>query len=333
MKKIFYDYSKVLSYSKALLYFILGERGVGKTYGAIKFCINKFKKRNKKFIYLRRYKTELKESVPHFFDAINANHEFNNKLYSKDNKFYCDDKVCGYAIPLSTAIILKSTSFADVDTIIFDEFIIDKGTYHYLSNEVEQMLDIIETIGRLRDIKVIFLGNAITISNPYFTYFNLTLPYNKDIKTFKHGLIVVNYIKNEEYRKVKRQTKFGMLIKDTNYGKYAIDNEFLRDNKTFIEKRSKASKLIMVLKFNDNFYGVWRDANKEYLYISKDYNPNFRYIYTFDSASHDYFTILTRFKTNSFLSTIMAHYKLALLRFDNQKIKNTFMKFIDKYLY
>ena len=216
---------------------------------------------------------------------------------------------------------------------IFDEFIIDKGTYHYLSNEVEQMLDIIETIGRLRDIKVIFLGNAITISNPYFTYFNLTLPYNKDIKTFKHGLIVVNYIKNEEYRKVKRQTKFGMLIKDTNYGKYAIDNEFLRDNKTFIEKRSKTSKLIMVLKFNDNFYGVWRDVNKEYLYISKDYNPNFRYIYTFDSASHDYFTILTRFKTNSFLSTIMAHYKLALLRFDNQKIKNTFMKFIDKYLY
>ena len=200
---MYYDYQKVLSYN-ALLSFIIGERGVGKTYGAKKFCIKNYINKNDEFVYLRRYKTELKSSVPKFFDDLKTNNEFkDHKLTVKNNNFYCDGKICGYALPLSTANILKSTSYSKVKTIIFDEFIIDKGCYHYLQNEVTQLLDIIETIGRLRDIRVIFLGNAISITNPYFTYFDLSLPYKSDIKTFKDGLIVVNYIKNEEYRAVK----------------------------------------------------------------------------------------------------------------------------------
>ena len=85
--------------------------------------------------------------------------------------------ICGFVLPLSVANILKSTSFNKVSTIIFDEFIIDKGCYRYLANEVEQFLDMVETIARLRDVRVLFLGNAISVTNPYFTYFNLTLPY------------------------------------------------------------------------------------------------------------------------------------------------------------
>ena len=38
---MWYDYSKVLSYN-AMFNFIIGERGVGKTYGAKKYAINRF---------------------------------------------------------------------------------------------------------------------------------------------------------------------------------------------------------------------------------------------------------------------------------------------------
>lgn len=86
---------------------------------------------------------------------------------------------------MSIANILKSSSYEKVDTIIFDEFLIDKGSYHYLQNEVTQLLDVIETVARLRDIRVIFLGNAISITNPYFNYFNLTLPYNSEVNIAK----------------------------------------------------------------------------------------------------------------------------------------------------
>ena len=66
------------------------------------------------------------------------------------------------------------------------------------------VLDLIETVARLRDIQVIFLGNALSITNPYFAYWDLELPYNSEFKTFKDGMIVVNYAKNEEYRKVSQ---------------------------------------------------------------------------------------------------------------------------------
>ena len=163
---IFYNYTNVLSYS-ALFNFILGERGVGKTYGALKFVINRFIKSGEQFVYLRRYKSELKKSVPHLFDSLIQNEEFpDNNLFVRGDTFYIDGKVAGYAIALSTSNILKSTSFSKVKTIIYDEFLIDRGTYHYLSNEIISFLDLYETIARLREVRVLFLGNAISQANP-----------------------------------------------------------------------------------------------------------------------------------------------------------------------
>ena len=74
--------------------------------------------------------------------------------------------------------MLKSSYNAPLgDLIIFDEFLLDNGgTYRYLKHEVTMMLDVIETVGRLRDIQVIFLGNSLSITNPYFAYFELDLP-------------------------------------------------------------------------------------------------------------------------------------------------------------
>ena len=47
----------------------------------------------------------------------------------------------------TTASILKSDAFPDVKLIIFDEFIIDnRGTYHYLKDEVTKFLDLYETV-------------------------------------------------------------------------------------------------------------------------------------------------------------------------------------------
>ena len=70
-------------------------------------------------------------------------------------------------------------------------------------------LNLIETIARMRDIKVFMLANPANIyTNPYFLYFELSLPFNNDIKLFKDNLILLQYMKNEEKKKKKRKTKF-----------------------------------------------------------------------------------------------------------------------------
>lgn len=105
--KIFYNYDKILSYN-ALLNFLLGERGVGKTYGVTKFVINQYLKKNEQFAYIRRYKHELSEAIPNFFSSIIQNEEFPNAtLHSKGKNFYCNGGVCGHAMTLSTAQDLK----------------------------------------------------------------------------------------------------------------------------------------------------------------------------------------------------------------------------------
>lgn len=334
---IFYDYQSVLSYN-ALLNFIIGERGVGKSYGAKKYVANHFLKKGKQFVYLRRYKTELKQAmmkngVPIFFDQIKNDPTMkNHKLSNKNDTMYIDDKLCGFAMPLSVANILKSSSYEDVDTIIFDEFIIDKGNYHYLQNEVIQLLDVIETVARLRDIRVFFLGNAISITNPYFTFFDLTLPYNSDIKTFKDGLIVVNYIKNIKYREFKKSTRFGKLIDGTEYGKYAIDNEFLRDSKSFIRKKTKTCKFYFILVLNGKRYGVWCDYQSGLMFISYDYDPNCPVIFSINPDDHNENTLLIRCRISPFFKSLIEHYRLARLCFENQQIKNNIMSFLVKYL-
>ena len=334
---IFYNYQRILSYN-ALLNFIIGERGVGKSYGAKKYVAQRFIKKHKQFVYLRRYKTELKQAMmkngnPIFFDQIKNDKSMKDHILSnKNDTMYIDGKLCGYAMPLSVANILKSSSYEEVDTIIFDEFIIDKGNYHYLQNEVIQLLDVIETVARLRDIRVLFLGNAISITNPYFTFFNLSLPYNSDIKTFKDGLIVVNYIKNLKYREVKKSTRFGKLIDGTEYGKYAIDNEFLRDSKSFIKKKTKNCKFYFILVINGKHYGVWCDYKDGLMFISNDYDPNCPVIFSINPDDHNENTLLIRCRTSPFFKSIIEHFRLARLCFESQQIKNNVMQYLVKHL-
>ena len=329
---IFWNINDVLSYN-ALFNFIIGERGVGKTFNSLEFCIKRFIKTGEQFIYLRRYKSELKKSVPHLFDALVTENKFpNNNIYTKGDILYCDNKIMGYAIPLSTSNILKSTSFDKVKTIIYDEYIIDKGTYRYLSNEIESFLDLYETTARLRDVRVLFLGNAISSTNPYFAYFNLHLPYNSTFATFRDGLILVHYIKNEEYRKVKKESKFGQLIQDTQYSKYAIDNEFLRDSKYFIKHKSNNSKFFFVLNISGNRFGVWRDTNLNEIYVSQDIDPNCPISIAFNNDDHTDNTILVKSRSNPWFKSMIEHYRLGLLCFESQRIKNIVMEYLSRCL-
>ena len=82
---MYYDYSKILSYN-ALLNFLIGERGVGKTYGAVKFVTKQFINKNEQFAYIRRYKPELKKAVPNFFEALESNNEFEGHVLTTRRK-------------------------------------------------------------------------------------------------------------------------------------------------------------------------------------------------------------------------------------------------------
>lgn len=333
---IYYNYDKLFSYN-FLIAFVIGERGCGKSFNAKVAVMKKFLKSGEQFIYLRRYKTELDTSLQTFWDDLQSNGYFEDyNLTVKKSKmlteFKCNGKTCGYAVPLSTANILKSTAFPEVSTIIFDEFLLDNsGTYHYLKNEVTMLLDVIETVFRLRDGKTILLGNALNVhASPYFAYWNLELPENGgEFRTFCDGAIVVNYIKNLAYRDAKKKSRFGKLIEGTDYGKYAIENQVLRENNSFIAKRPANSTFYGMIIVNGVSIGIW-NGRDGYLYLSEKYDPNTTSKFALDYNDHTEQTIFTTVRENMYMHICIKGYKQGWLKFESQKIKSYVVPVLNK---
>ena len=184
---IYYNLGELLSYN-CLFNFVIGNRGGGKTYGFKDWAIKDFLKNGNQFIYLRRYKSELVDSDKFFSDIQLAYPDHDFKVDGRT--FKIDDEVAGYAVALSTALTKKSVPYPLVNKIGFDEFLVDKGAIHYLPNEVTAFLEFYSTVSRLREgslkdeVRVLFMGNNISITNPYFNYFSIKPILNKRFNKF-----------------------------------------------------------------------------------------------------------------------------------------------------
>lgn len=321
---MYWDIKKPLSYN-ALFNFIVGARGVGKTFGTLSYCIENYNKNKRKFIYLRRYQNELDETFPTIHRPLTEKF-IEYDLGTKGKDFKINDETAGYGCALSTSLKLKSQSFPDVTDIIFDEFIIDTGKVSYLKNEVQMFLEFYETIARTRDVRVWFISNALTITNPYFIYFNIQLPYQKEISCKND--ILIQICKNKEYADFKKQTRFGKIVEGTQYAKYAFDNEFLKDNYDFIEKKSANSKFEFIIIFKSVWYGVWIDYEKGIMYISNDYNENTYFKYTLLADDMSPNLMLIKGKPPQYISLFLEMFKFGLIRFENINIKNLCMELI-----
>ena len=157
---------------------VVGARGVGKTYGVMRKLIEE----QKKFIYLRRLKSQLDqcgklEGNP--FKKLNEDMDRNIKPYSSGGiiTFRDGDKnsnIISVGVALSVVANIRGIDFSDIDYIVFDEFISSDGE-RPIRNEFSAFLNFYETVNRNRElegkkpVKCIMLGNANTLINPYFS--------------------------------------------------------------------------------------------------------------------------------------------------------------------
>src|SRR5699024_185718 len=170
----YYSFDKIYSFNATYM-FIIGARGLGKTYGAKKRVINNYIRNGEEFIYLRRYNTELKSRGTFFADIAHEFPDWHFRVNGHQAQIAPFEKnpkkrqweTMGYFVPLSTAQTQKSVAYPAVTTIIFDEFIIEKGALHNLPNEAQAMNEIYYTVYSGQEkTRVLFLANAVSIMNP-----------------------------------------------------------------------------------------------------------------------------------------------------------------------
>jgi len=299
---------------------VIGARGIGKSYGWKVFIVKRFIKYGKQFVWLRRYKDELK-SLPRWFNDIKGEfpgHEFK----VKGRQFFIDGKVAGFAHPVSAWQSLKSDAFPDVETIVYDEFIREKDNSGYVPNEPQALLNIMDTVFRTRDnVRCICLSNAVTVTNPFFIYFNVVPDINKRFNAYKS--ILVEIPDSVDFATERRKTKFGELIDGTDYGDMSLDNDFVNDSSVFIEKRSRDSKFVFAMVYKGMTMGVWVDVKLGLMYVDNDYDPSSKKIYALTTDDlQENVMLLNNWKKNYHLYKLVGAFKNGYLRFDNQVLRN-----------
>lgn len=197
----FYSLNRILS-KNADYNVIFGERSNGKTYATLKHGIETFLKTGKQMAYIRRWREDLRgKRAESLFANHTANGEierltngkfnevfyFSNKWFlsfydAEKNKRLPDDVPFCYGFCLSEQEHEKSSSYPNVTTIVFDEFLTRRI---YLPDEFMLFMNLLSTIIRQRDdVKVFMLGNTVNKYCPYFTEMGL-----KQVPVMEQGTI------------------------------------------------------------------------------------------------------------------------------------------------
>lgn len=324
---MWYNVNKTLTHN-ALVNIIIGPRGFGKTYALKKKAVQNFISKGQQFIYLRRYQAELDLVKEGLFNDIIVNEEFERSIDYKENCYFYDDKLMGYAIALSRGNHYKSASFPFVSLIIFDEFIIDTTqNAHYLKNEVRKLLDFFETIARMRDnVKIFMLANSLSFINPYTLYWNLKKPKDGKISKAQDNLVMLELVGDDEFKIAKSNTLFGKLIQDSEYSNMAVNNQFILDSETFIQQKDGSARHMLILECDGFKLGVWQSNKLNLLFVDEDIDPSCRIVYSVTIDDHNPDSVLLMKSTSGPFATLKYAFQHGAVRFSNQKVKSIMTK-------
>ena len=327
----FYNFSEVLS-QNAVYNFIIGGRGLGKTYGAKKHVIKKFLRHGEQFIYLRRYKTEMGAKSSFFADIME---EFPGEVFrveghlaqilDKERSTDDDQKwlTMGYFIALSNAQSKKSIAYPDVTTIIFDEFIIEKGAIHYLPDESKVFNDFYSTVDRWKDkTRVLFLANALTIMNPYFLAFKIE-PDGRGLVKYFDGFVCVHYPDSEAFKAGVFKTRFGQFIQGTEYADYSVGNMFHDNHGNLIEVKTEEAKYFLTLETTSGIFSIWVDSYVDTTYYVQRKRPKEEGIFTtiLKNVSDD---VMFLPYSHKILANLRAAYSTGRVLFDSPQSREGF---------
>lgn len=282
-------------------YMIFGERSNGKSYAVDTYIIDKFFEEGKQFAFVKRFEEDIK--TKYMSEVFNPLENYILEKYGHRIKFYrgcwllyedgtegkiSECKVFGYAFSLANVNRTKATSYPDIDTILFEEFMsIDCS---YLPDELNLFLNLISTIVRYRhNVKVFMLANAISKFSPYSSALGIRLHRIKkgdiilkeytDKKGFKTRFAIersenVNVFDNNQNTNKIVYNNFGnagvgQMITSGEFEVHAYPRRIanvtldeLRQNKEDVIIGKKHA-LPFIIRYEDYFYRIYLYSNEK----------------------------------------------------------------------
>lgn len=336
----YYNYDKIMSYN-ATFNFLCGARGLGKTFGAQLKVIAWAIKDGQQFIYLRRFKDELKSTRNTFFDAVSPmfpdwDFRVNGDQAEMSPTAMRDEKkrpwqVIGFFVALSQGQSKKGTPYPKVRTIIYDEFIIEKGLTHYLPNEAATFENFYMTVDRWQDrTKVFFLANAISVSNPYFLHYLIRPDQTQEFYAMRKlddgtHFIVCHFADSSKFKEGAYKTKFGQFIRGTAQAEFALDNKFADNHDKLVAGKPPQAQYRYTLETEQGTFSVWIDWEGAPDWYLQEKRPGLETIYTVIPNRMDTDRALLKYN-DGLLQYLRAAFSSGNAYFDSQQTRNAFIE-------
>lgn len=212
---------------------IFGERSNGKTYATLRYALLRYIETGEQSAYIRRWKEDLRGKRA---ESLFAGHVANglieeqtegkyNEIVYTGGKWYLSrwdtdrskhclaEKPFCFGFSLSEQEHDKSTSYPEITTIIFDEFLTRR---YYLPDEFVLFMNLLSTIIRSRsNVKIFMLGNTVNRFCPYFGEFglmNISQMKQGNIDVYRFGergaVLAVEYCTPISHKQEKESNKY-----------------------------------------------------------------------------------------------------------------------------
>ena len=347
----YYDWQKTLSYD-ADVTMVIGPRGVGKTFGLRKQCIDDFIKRGFRFVEVVRYKNELSSvsdgyfnRLQDFFDGYifktNAQYGYIAKMpeekEGEETKQKPDWKLICYFCALTEGQKLKKRTYDKVRRIIFDESILesDDRFHHYLPNEFEKLANLVDTVSRERadndslKPRLYLLGNACDIAKPYFAAYRVETDLHYGYRWYSRKSFLLHYLEPDEYSAAKAVgTVAGRMLSGTKTGNTSIYNEFSIATHDFVKSKPRTAKFSFGIVIDGKKFGIWAEPSEGLFYVNTKIPNNVeKPVYSLTAEDHGVNYIAAQ-NANRTLSYFREMYYMNAVRYSTPIVKQQFIELV-----
>lgn len=284
--------------SDAVFQFFIGPRGIGKSYS----CLDEIYKtalRERgvhKWLYLRMTEIELKSTCGHgnAFGDYNLENgtdiemDYSDKLSEiwlyepyKSKEVEYTSTLIGYAKSLETFSNLRSVSFADIDYIMFDEFIPQVTSRQKPIYKIAGVVfkNLYETVNRNRElkgrppVKCFLFGNSNSVTSDILREYGLLdvlsnmLINGQSRYSDRKQSIYMELCKASDVSDRKRDTTlYKLTAGNKDFNRMALDNEFPAEEFRLISERPK-NEYLPLIQFGE--YSIWKHKSNGNWYICK----------------------------------------------------------------
>ena len=266
---MYYYLNKLMSFDpqKYWFYICIGSRGRGKTVSAWRWVLRRFVQHGEMFIWLRLTDAPIKKMsrnnsttiVPQFIlDQVGI-----DSIFIKGNTVYANfvedevttTKMVGIMDSIYTFYTTKGNNMEAFTNVVFDEInreISERNTFDVVRAFINQ----IESIARLRQMRVLMLGNTISDTSDILSIFNFQ-PKEFGIYKLTRRRTIIEYLEDsEEFKKARKESLAGVLLGDNDEVSQSFVNKAV-NLQNRIEKYNRHRQLFIFFVDTTRSYGVY----------------------------------------------------------------------------